>query len=79
MDNIRIDDFWVSRKNHSKEEFQVIGIDWTDKRYGFGRFEIVIDEDGGIYLCTESMCHGNDKEFAYELMAALIDKAIVDN
>lgn len=69
---------WANRFNYEGEEVQVFGIDWNDKRYGFGRFEILIDKDGQPHLYTESMCSNEDKEFAYELMKSLIDAAEVD-
>lgn len=46
-------DCWANRFNHEGKEIQVFGIDWEDERYGFGRFEILIDENGKPHLETE--------------------------
>lgn len=71
-------DCWANRFSHEGKEIQVFGIDWDDERYGFGRFEILIDENGKPHLETECMCSNEDKKFAYELMKKLIDIAEVE-
>lgn len=55
----------------------VFGFQWCDERYGFGEFAILFDDKGNIGMSTEHMCNDDDKEFAYELLKKLIDKAEV--
>ena len=73
---IEIEEIWINRHEHCPHG--VIGIDWSGNA-GFGRFEIVLDENGVPHAYTEHMDSGDDKAFTKAVLDALVDKIVIED
>lgn len=75
IENLNIDEIWI--REHELCPNGVIGIEWS-ANIGFGRYELILGDDGMLHAYTECMDRGEDKEFTKAIFAKLADKIIVE-
>ena len=75
IENLSIDRIWI--RQHEVCPNGVIGIDWS-ANIGFGRYELVLGDDGMLHAYTECMDRGEDKEFTKAILAELVKKIVVE-
>jgi hypothetical protein len=74
--NLNIDEIWI--RVHEYCPNGVIGIEWS-ANIGFGRYELILGDDGNLHAYTEYMDKGEDKEFTKMILNALVDKIVIEN
>ena len=74
--DLSIDDIWI--RVHEYCPNGVICIEWS-ANIGFGRYELVLGDDGKFHAYTEYMDKDEDKEFTKIILNALVDKIIVED
>ena len=72
---LSIDEIWIAKHEHCPNG--VIGIEWSGAA-GFGRYELILDDNGKLHAHSECMDSNNDKRFIKKLMELLADEAIID-
>lgn len=73
-------DVWANRSddpNMSHIKHGVLGVDWAGSP-GWGRWEMVMDEDGVPHIYTECMDSQEDKAFSKAILEKLLDVAIIE-
>lgn len=73
-------DVWINRDRTSEYaslHCGVLGVDWAGS-YGFGRWELILDEEGIPHIYTEHMDKNDSKEFSKKILQAILDKAIIE-
>jgi hypothetical protein len=80
LKSLEIEELWANRvKDKANDEiFDVIGIEWSCKEIGFGRYELLIKSDGTIAAETEHMDKQDDLTFTNAIMDAL-KKYVLEN
>ena len=76
IENLNIDEIWINKHKHCPNG--VIGIEWS-ANIGWGRYELVLSEDGMLHAYTECMDRGEDKEFTKSILAELVKKIVVED
>jgi hypothetical protein len=74
--DLNIDEIWI--RVHEYCPNGVIGIEWS-ANIGFGRYELILGDDGKFHAYTEYMDQGEDKRFTEAILKALINKIVVEN
>lgn len=74
--DLEIDDIWI--RVHEYCPNGVIGIEWS-ANIGFGRYELVLGDDGKFHAYTEYLDNNEDKNFTKAILNALIDKIVVED
>jgi hypothetical protein len=74
--DLNIDEIWI--RVHEYCPNGVIGIEWS-ANIGFGRYELVLGDDGKLHAYTEYMDKDEDKEFTKIILNALVDKIVIEN
>lgn len=79
-DNIEVDieAAWANRIDKYCP-YGVLGIDWSAEGIGFGRLELIFDENGKAHIQSEHMDSNDDKRFTKAVLMKLIDEAIVED
>ena len=75
IENLNIDEVWI--RQHEVCPNGIIGIDWS-ANIGFGRYELVLGDDGMLHAYTECMDRGEDKEFTRAILEKLVEKIVVE-
>ena len=75
IENLNIDEIWIHE--HELCPNGVIGIEWS-ANIGFGRYELVLGDDGMLHAYTECMDRGEDKEFTNAILEKLVEKIVVE-
>lgn len=75
IENLKIDDMRIHV--HDECPNGVICIDWS-ANIGWGRYDLVLEDDGMLHAYTEYMDRGEDKEFTKAILAKLVDKIVVE-
>lgn len=73
-------DVWANRSddpNMSHIKHGVLGVDWAGSP-GWGRWEMIMDEDGIPHIYTEHMDKRDDKEFSKAILEKVLDVAIIE-
>lgn len=73
--NLEIDEIWIAKHEYCPNG--AIGIEWS-ANIGFGRYELVLGNDGMLHAYTEYMDKGEDKEFTEMILKELINKIVVE-
>lgn len=73
--NISIDEIWIRIHEHCPNG--VIGIEWSGD-IGFGRYELVLEDDGFFHAYTEGLDAEDNKEFTKKILDLLLDKIVVE-
>lgn len=81
-DTIAIDstDIWLNKDFDGSLpgiKFGVLGVDWSGS-HGFGRWEMILDENGIPHIYTECMDKDQSKEFSKAILQNILDKAIIE-
>lgn len=76
-EELQIDKIWINRHKDYVPN-GCIGIEWSGA-VGFGRFEIVLDENGTPHAYTEYMDKGEDKKFTKAILNLLVDKIVIED
>lgn len=76
IEDLSIDDIWI--RVHEYCPNGVIGIEWS-ANIGFGRYELVLGDDGKLHAYTEYMDKGEDKAFTEMILKALVNKIVIEN
>ena len=74
--DLSIDEIWI--RVHEYCPHGVIGIEWS-ANIGFGRYELILGDDGKFHAYTEYMDKGEDKAFTEMILKVLVDKIVVEN
>ena len=75
--NIISTEAWANRiESHCPHG--VLGIDWVAENIGFGRLELVFDEDGRAHIYSECMDSNDDKSFTKAVLMKVIEDAIIE-
>lgn len=73
-------DVWANRSddpNMSHIKHGALGVDWAGS-LGWGRWEMIMDEDGIPHIYTEHMDKGDDKEFSKAILEKVLEVAIIE-
>ena len=76
IENLTIDEIWIRRHNSCPNG--VIGIEWS-ANIGFGRYELVLGDDGMFHAHTEYMDKGEDKSFSQAILTELLKKIVIED
>lgn len=76
IENLTIDDIRI--RQHEVCPNGVICIEWS-ANIGWGRYDLVLGDDGKLHAYTECMDRGEDKEFTKAILAALVEKIVVED
>ena len=76
IENLSIDRIWIHEHEYCPNG--VIGIEWS-ANIGWGRYELVLGDDGMLHAYTEHMDRGEDKEFTKMIMGKLVEKIVVED
>ena len=71
---------WANRSddpNMSQIKHGVLGVDWAGSP-GWGRWEMIMDENGVPHIYTEHMDKGDDKEFSKAVLEKVLEVAIIE-
>ena len=68
LKNLEIDEVWMNRTDNCPRG--VIGIEWSCSEMGFGRYELIVREDGKITAETECMDSQDDLRFTNAILDA---------
>lgn len=74
-------DVWANRSDDPKMEhikYGCLGVDWSGS-YGWGRWEMIMDEKGLPHIYSEHMDKGGDKEFSKAILNKVLEVAIVED
>ena len=75
IENLTIDEIWMNK--HEICPHGVIGIEWS-ANIGFGRYELILGDDGMLHAYTECLDRGEDKEFTKAILEKLVEKIVVE-
>ena len=75
IENLSIDEIWMNK--HEICPNGVIGIEWSSN-IGWGRYELILGDDGMLHAYTEYMDKGEDKEFTKAILEKLVEKIVVE-
>ena len=75
IENLRIDDMRI--RVHDVCPNGVIIIEWSSN-IGWGRYDLVLEDDGMLHAYTECMDKGDDKEFTKAILEKLVEKIVVE-
>lgn len=75
IENLSIDEIWMNK--HEICPNGVIGIEWSSN-IGWGRYELILGDDGLLHAYTECMDRGEDKEFTQAILEKLVEKIVVE-
>ena len=75
IENLTIDDIRI--RQHEVCPNGVIIIEWSSN-IGWGRYDLVLGDDGILHAYTECMDRGEDKEFTKAILAELVNKIVVE-
>lgn len=73
--DLEIESIWI--RQHEVCPNGVIGIDWSSAA-GFGRYELIMQEDGTIHAYTEHMDSKEDKKFTKAILEKLLEKIVIE-
>ena len=73
--NLEIDQIWIAK--HDICPNGVIGIEWSGSD-GFGRYELILGDDGKLHANTEHMDSELQKLFSQEVLTAVINNIVID-
>lgn len=76
-EKIEVDDVDIWIRQHNVCPNGVIGVDWN-ANIGFGRWEMIMDENGIPHIHSEGLDSKTSKDFSKLILQAILDKAIVD-
>ena len=74
--DLNIDEIWICV--HECCPNGVIGIEWS-ANVGFGRYELILGDDGLFHAYTEHMDKCEDKRFTEAILKELINKIVVED
>lgn len=72
---------WMNKSD--APEFQglikngVLGVDWAGN-IGWGRWELILDDDGIPHIYTECMDTQADKKFSRMILSKILEKAVIE-
>ena len=73
---VKVDKIWIAK--HDICPNGVVGVEWYGDP-GFGRFELILDEDGKFHAMTEHMDINTQKLFSRDIMNAILRDIIIDD
>lgn len=73
--DLQIDEIWIAK--HELCPNGILGIEWSGAA-GFGRYELILRDDGLLHAYTECMDKKEDKAFTKAILTALIDKIVIE-
>ena len=76
IENLSIDDIRI--RQHEVCPNGVIIIEWS-ANIGWGRYDLVLGDDGMLHAYTECMDRGEDKEFTKMILDKLVEKIVVED
>jgi hypothetical protein len=76
IENLTIDDIRI--RQHEVCPNGVIIIEWS-ANIGFGRYDLVLGDDGILHAYTECMDRGEDKEFTKMILDKLAEKIVIED
>ena len=80
MDLIEIRDVWANRSDDPKMshiKHGVLGVDWSSPM-GWGRWEMIMDENGKPHIYSEHMDKDDTKDFSKAILARVLEDAIIE-
>lgn len=80
MDLIEIRDVWANQSDEpemSHIKYGVLGVDWSSPM-GWGRWEMIMDENGKPHIYSEHMDKGDAKDFSKAILIQLLEEAVVE-
>ena len=75
--DLEITEVWIAKHEHCPNG--VIGIEWSAPNCGFGRYELVLGDDGKFHADSEHMDNGEDKKFLKLLLSKLPDIVVIED
>ena len=74
--NVNIDEIWIAK--HEVCPNGVFGVEWSSD-IGFGRYVLILGDDGKLHAQTEHMDNGEDKSFTKDILHALVEHIVIEN
>ena len=73
--NLEINEIWI--RQHEICPNGVIGIEWSGDA-GFGRYELILGDDGKLHAMTECMDIPTQKMFSRDVLNAILRDIVID-
>ncbi len=73
--NLEINEIWIAK--HDVCPNGVIGIEWSGDP-GFGRYELILGDDGKLHAMTEHMDIPTQKMFSRDILNAILRDIVID-
>lgn len=80
MDLVEIRNAWANRSDDPKMaqiKYGVLGVDWSSPM-GWGRWEMIMDENGKPHIYSEHMDKDDAKDFSKAILMRLLEEAVVE-
>ena len=73
---VEINEVWIAKHEYCPNG--VIGIDWAGEE-GFGRYELILEDDGKLHARTEYMDSDKQKLFSRDVLNAILRDIVIDD